>query len=68
MTKRKKKPETVHDMAYRRGLAVHKAKRGGWYVTLAGAPWAGVLYAAHTWPKVVAFVRTMPRIIRMGDA
>lgn len=66
MTKRRKKPVTVRDMARRRGLSIHKARRGGWYVSLTGAPWA-ILYCAHTWVKIVAFVKKNERIIRVGD-
>ena len=45
MRRRKAKPETIRSMAARRGLSIHKAKRGGWYVMLTGMPWGGVLYA-----------------------
>jgi hypothetical protein len=62
---RRKKPETVHDMARRRGLAINKAKRGGWFVTLAGAPWSGVLYCSHDFKKISEFVIAQPRLIRV---
>lgn len=65
---RRKRPETIHDMARRRGLTINKAKRGGWYVTLTGAPWHGVLYATHEWEKVLSFVKTQPRLIKRCDA
>ena len=68
MTKRRKKPETVHDMARRRGLTIHKAKKGGWYVRLVGLPWSSeVVYAATQWRKVIDFVKTQPCIIKTGD-
>ena len=64
---RRKRPETVHDMARRRGLAIAKAKHGGWYVTLYGSPWAGIMYCSHDWRKIIAFVNKQPRILRVGD-
>lgn len=68
MTRPRFTPDTIRDMARRRGLAINKAKRGGWYVTLAGAPWHGVLYAAHTWPMIFRFVKAQPRIIKRGGS
>jgi len=64
---RRKKPETVHDMAFRRGLTINKAKRGGWFVTLAGAPWHGVLYCSHDFKKINAFIQAQPRLIKRVD-
>lgn len=56
MHRRKSKPVTIRTMARRRGLSVHKAKRGGWYIMLTGLPWGGVLYCTHDWDKVRSFV------------
>jgi hypothetical protein len=67
MTRRRKKPETVRDMARRRGLSIAKAKRGGWYVTLTGAPWDGILYCSHSWNHITAFVGAQPKILKVGD-
>ena len=54
MIKRKLKPITVRDMASRRGLAIHKAKHGGWYINLIGTDI--VLYATHEWQRVKRFL------------
>jgi hypothetical protein len=66
--KRKFKPVTIRDMAYRRGLAVLKAKRGGWYVMLAGAPWGVVVYASHEWLMIENFIRKQPILIKRNGA
>lgn len=68
MTKRKAKPETIRSMAARRGLSIHKAKRGGWYVMLTGMPWGGVLYCTHDWTKVRVFVISNPVILKANNA
>ena len=62
MTKRKRKhtPITVRDMAYRRGLAVLKARRGGWYIMLGMM----VIYATHDWDRVETFVKKYPILIK----
>jgi hypothetical protein len=61
------KPHTVHDMAYRRGLTIAKAKHGGWYVTLTGAPWAGVLYASHDWKKIMGYVKKRAILLKRKE-
>lgn len=60
---RKLKPTTVRDMARRRGLTIHKAKRGGWYVT------AGVyvLYCSHDWSYIKTFVRAQPILLKKDE-
>jgi hypothetical protein len=50
--KRKSKPATIKNMAYRRGLSIHKARHGGWYIVLTGVPAMGVLYCTHEYLKV----------------
>jgi hypothetical protein len=72
MAKRERKlsASTVRDMARRRGLAIHRAVAGGWYVVLIGyvsgqpAP-TPVLYATHDWNKAKAFVKKQPTIIKV---
>jgi hypothetical protein len=66
--RRKAKPETIRSMAARRGLSIHKAKRGGWYVMLTGMPWGGVLYCTHEWTKVKPFVLSMPILESRGGS
>jgi hypothetical protein len=61
---KKFKPTTIRDMARRRGLSVHKARYGGWYVTLIGLDWANILYCTHQWQKVASFVRSRPILIK----
>jgi hypothetical protein len=50
-------------MARRRGLTIHKAKRGGWYVT------AGVyvLYCSHDWSYIKTFVRAQPILLKKDE-
>jgi hypothetical protein len=67
-TRRKNKPATVHDMAYRRGMAIHKAKRGGWFVTLMNAPWGAVMYASHDFAVIETFIKRQPILIRRNGA
>jgi hypothetical protein len=61
------KPTSVHDMAYRRGLSIAKAKHGGWYVTIIGAPWGSVLYASHSWVYIKKFIRSRPILVKRKD-
>jgi hypothetical protein len=66
---KKIKPRTVRDMAHRRGLSIHKAMWGGWYVTLNGnidSP-TPVLYATHDWKKARAFVKKQPIIVKRAE-
>lgn len=60
-----KRPVTIRNMAWRRGLAIHKARRGGWYVTLIGS---GILYATHSWPKIEQFIKTYPVLVSRKQA
>jgi len=64
MKMRKTKPVTVRDMARRRGLTIHKAKRGGWYI-MAGPLY--ILYCTHEWEKVKAFVMSTPILIKRNE-
>jgi hypothetical protein len=43
-------------MAWRRGMCIHKARYGGWFITLAGLNGNVILYCTHSWDKVVDFV------------
>jgi hypothetical protein len=65
--KRKSRPATIKTMAYHRGLSIHKARHGGWYVTLTGSPCSGVLYATHQWPKISLFIKARPLLIRRRE-
>ena len=51
-------------MARRRGLTIHKAKRGGWYI-MAGPLY--ILYCTHEWAKVKAFVMSTPILIKRNE-
>jgi hypothetical protein len=67
--KRKTKPATVKGMARRRGLVIHKAMCGGWYVSLNGTPDSPspVLYCSHSWDMAKKFIKKQPIIIRMYE-
>ena len=56
-------PERVRDMARRRGLQVHKAKRGGWYVST--GPY--IIYCSHDWEFIKTFVRRSPILIKRKE-
>jgi len=61
---KKFRPATIRDMARRRGLTIHKAKRGGWYI-MAGPLY--ILYCTHEWEKVKEFVRGTPILIKRDE-
>lgn len=54
-------------MAYRRGLYISKAKHGGWYVTMIGAPWGAVLYASHNWMMIQRWIKKQPIMLKRKD-
>lgn len=69
MQKRKPTPKAVHSMAYHRGLSVHKARRGGWYIVLSSPnSWGNVLYATHNWDRVRSFIMKYPILIKRREA
>jgi hypothetical protein len=64
MRARRLAPATVRRMAWHRGLIARHAKRGGWYVMLS----KDVIYAAHDWGKVEAFIKQCPILIKRSEA
>ena len=61
--KRQPSSGTIHKMAFHRGLRIHKARRGGWYVTLGTEP----IYCSHAWDNVYKFISRYPILIRRRE-
>lgn len=67
MRKRRVSPATVRTMAHHRGLHIYRALRGGWFVTLSGAPWGQIVYCTHDWDKVAEFIKRYPILIKRSS-